>query len=382
MSPVTYVRAVIVTAVAGLVILAAEVRAQPVRRQRPVPDIPGYMTLKADFHLHSVFSDGEVWPTVHVREAWRDGLDAVSLTEHLEYRPHKSDVAGGARRAFEVAQALAARLGILLVPGVEITRPVPGSKSEWPVGSAHFNVLFPTDVDALETPDLGEALSRAKAQGAFVFWNHPGFMDKPAEWFPHVGALFDAGLFSGLEVVNGDRFYPEALRWAAQRSLTSLACSDAHLPMPAHLTSAQRPITLVFARSRNLDGVKEALVARRTLAWLDRQVWGDAALLRALWVASVAPQPANGTVGAEVQVSVQNASAIPFDLHVVGAPAWLTLDDAMLAAESTTVVKGRLTADARAGSHAVDLAVQIRNLQPQSGTALEASLPLSITVGR
>ncbi len=46
----------------------------------PVPDLPGLKTLKGDFHLHTVFSDGEVWPTVHVREAWRDGLDVVALT--------------------------------------------------------------------------------------------------------------------------------------------------------------------------------------------------------------------------------------------------------------------------------------------------------------
>ena len=128
--------------------------------------------------------------------------------------------------------------------------PVPGVKSEWPVGSAHFNVLFPTDVDALDTSDLADALSRAKAQGAFVFWNHPGFMDKPAMWFPHVGALFDAGLFSGIDVVNGDRFYPEALGWAARRHLTPLACSDAHLPMPAHLKSIDRPITRCSHASR------------------------------------------------------------------------------------------------------------------------------------
>ena len=382
MPPTPRVLAAALSLTAGLAAVLPGLHAQDAQRSRPVPDLPGYVTIKADFHLHSVFSDGEVWPTVHVREAWRDGLDAVSLTEHLEYRPHKADVAGSAWRAFEVARPLADRLGVLLVPGVEITRPVPGAKSDWPVGSAHFNVLFPTDVDALNTPDLAEALSRAKAQGAFVFWNHPGFMGKPAEWFPHVGALFQAGLFNGIEVVNGDQFYPEALRWTAERRLTSLACSDAHLPMPAHLKSAQRPITLVFARTRDLAGLKEALVARRTLAWLDRQVWGDAALLRALWTASATPQPATGTAGAEVQVSVQNTSAIAFDLHVVGAPTWLTLGDVIVAAESTTVVKGRLATDAPAGSRAVDLAVQIRNLQPQSGTALEASLPLSITVGR
>ena len=143
MSPIARALAPALTLTVGLVALLPGVLAQEARRTRPVPDIPGYVTLKADFHLHSIFSDGEVWPTVHVREALRDGLDAISLTEHLEYRPHKADVAGGAWRAFEVARPVADRLGILLVPGVEITRPVPGVKSDWPVGSAHFNVLFP-----------------------------------------------------------------------------------------------------------------------------------------------------------------------------------------------------------------------------------------------
>ena len=26
------------------------------------PDIPGYQTLKCDLHIHTVFSDGSVWP--------------------------------------------------------------------------------------------------------------------------------------------------------------------------------------------------------------------------------------------------------------------------------------------------------------------------------
>jgi 3',5'-nucleoside bisphosphate phosphatase len=366
--------------IAGLLVLFTGVGAQGIRRHRPVPDIPGYVTLKADFHLHSVFSDGEVWPTLHVREAWRDGLDAIALTDHLEYRPHKADIAGGARRAFEVARPEAARLGMLLVPGVEITRPAPGVKSEWPVGSAHFNVLFPTDVDALDTPDLAEALSRAKGQGAFVFWNHPGFMDKPAMWFPHVGALFDAGLFSGIEVVNGDRFYPEALTWAARRQLTPLACSDAHLPMPAHLKSVDRPITLVFARTKDIDGLKEALAARRTLAWLDSQVWGDAALLTALWGASATAEPSSAPAGGDVEVAVRNASAIDLDVRALSLPAWLTLGDAMLVRESTTVLRGRIATDAPIGTHAIDARLRVHNLHAEPATPLAAGLPLTVTV--
>ncbi|MCX6616897.1 MAG: hypothetical protein NTZ98_12470, partial [Acidobacteria bacterium] len=52
--------------------------AQQTRTPLPVPDIPGYKTLKADFHMHTIFSDGNVWPTVRVGEAWRDGLDVIA----------------------------------------------------------------------------------------------------------------------------------------------------------------------------------------------------------------------------------------------------------------------------------------------------------------
>jgi hypothetical protein len=37
------------------------------RREINIPDILGYKTLKCDFHIHTVFSDGDVWPTVRVR---------------------------------------------------------------------------------------------------------------------------------------------------------------------------------------------------------------------------------------------------------------------------------------------------------------------------
>ena len=62
------------------------------RNEIQVPNLDGYTTLKCDFHMHSVFSDGLVWPTVRVDEAYREGLDAISLTEHIEYRPHKKSI--------------------------------------------------------------------------------------------------------------------------------------------------------------------------------------------------------------------------------------------------------------------------------------------------
>ncbi len=74
------------------------------------PDLDNYRTLLTDFHQHTVFSDGNVWPTIRVEEAIRDGLDAISLTEHLEYQPHKKDIPHTDRnRSYVVASINASR---------------------------------------------------------------------------------------------------------------------------------------------------------------------------------------------------------------------------------------------------------------------------------
>ena len=92
------------------------------RREINIPDILGYKTLKCDFHIHTVFSDGDVWPTVRVQEAWCDGLDVISITDHIEYRPHGKDLPDDFNSGYERAKAQAEELNILLVPGAEITK--------------------------------------------------------------------------------------------------------------------------------------------------------------------------------------------------------------------------------------------------------------------
>ena len=72
------------------------------------PDIKNYRTLLTDFHQHTVFSDGLVWPTIRVEEAIKDGLDAISLTEHLEYQPFSKDIPNPDRnRVYNVAKSFA-----------------------------------------------------------------------------------------------------------------------------------------------------------------------------------------------------------------------------------------------------------------------------------
>ena len=45
--------------------------------------------VSTDLHIHTVFSDGAVWPSIRVEEARKEGLDLIAMTEHLEYQPHQ-----------------------------------------------------------------------------------------------------------------------------------------------------------------------------------------------------------------------------------------------------------------------------------------------------
>lgn len=75
-------------------------------REIVFPDTGDRLTLVVDLHTHSVFSDGHVWPKIRVEEALRDGLDALAITEHLEWQPHLEDIPHPDRnRSFEEAVA-------------------------------------------------------------------------------------------------------------------------------------------------------------------------------------------------------------------------------------------------------------------------------------
>lgn len=247
------------------------------RNEIQVPDLDGYTTLKCDFHMHSVFSDGLVWPTVRVDEAYRDGLDAISLTEHIEYRPHKQDVVSDHNRSFDLCREQAEKLGILLIKGSEITRAMaPG----------HFNAIFLSDSNPLEQKDYKDAFREAKKQGAFMFWNHPGWDSQQPDttkWWPEHTALYQEGCMHGIEVANGHLYMPEAIQWCLDKNLTMIGTSDIHQPIQTDYDfekGEHRTMTFVFAKERSLQGIREALDNRRTAAYFHELLIGREDLLR------------------------------------------------------------------------------------------------------
>ncbi len=228
------------------------------------PDVPGYKTLKTDLHQHTVFSDGNVWPTIRVMEALRDNLDVISLTEHLEYQPHSQDIPHPDRnRAYELALAEAKEHDLIIVNGSEITRSAP---------AGHSNAIFITDANALVQKDSVSQFATAKKQGAFVFWNHPAWYPQSPTGNPILSDFqkdrIKNGELNGIEVINMGDYAEESLALALENNLTIMGTSDIHglIDWDYKEKGHARPITLVFAKEKVESSIKEALFEGRTVA--------------------------------------------------------------------------------------------------------------------
>jgi len=287
----------------------------PPQRKIEFPDVPGYLTLKCDFHQHTVFSDGVVWPTVRVEEALRDSLDAISLTEHIEYQPHLDDIPHPDRnRAFILAKDFATAFDLLVVNGSEITRDMP---------PGHCNAIFLEDANRLLFRDSIEVFREAKRQGAFVFWNHPNWTAQAPDGIARLTdmhrQLLEEELIQGIEVVNDLTYSDEALQIALDHDLTIMGTSDIHglvdwqyeVPQGGH-----RPITLVFAEERSEEGIKEALLAGRTVAWFNNTLIGREEHLVPLLESSMQVIEAAYQEDSQVlDVQVENRSDADFHLQ-------------------------------------------------------------------
>jgi hypothetical protein len=297
-----------------LVFLASGKAQDNFRDEFILPDLPGYHTLRCDFHMHTAFSDGSVWPDFRVREAWRQGLDAIAITDHLEYLPHKKDIRTNHNRSYELAQSQAKQLDIILIKGSEITRKMP---------PGHLNALFITNSQPLDTPDWKDAVKVAAGQGAFIFWNHPGWKAQQPDtmkWFEEHSWLLTQGYLKGIEVINSQEWYPGALHWAIDKKLTIMANSDSHDPVDFEYNHLKRPMTLVFAKERSEQGIREALESHRTAGFYNDTLAGRTEILEPFFLASVEFTRSNyKPSGKRIIVQLRNTSSIPYSIYLVSS---------------------------------------------------------------
>lgn len=232
----------------------------------------GFYYISSDLHIHTVFSDGVVWPTLRVDEALRDSIDLISLTEHIEYQSHLSDIPHKNRnRSFQIAGGYVKNQPLAVVHGTEITKPMP---------PGHFNAIFINDANRFFDVDkkpleFSNAIKEANKQGAFVFWNHPHWeanrSDGIAKLDPIHKEIINKGLLHGIEVVNFDTFSEEALQIALENELTIMGTSDVHILIEWDFInkkeSYHRPLTFIITKNKSIESIKKALFNGDTFVW-------------------------------------------------------------------------------------------------------------------
>ena len=209
----------------------------------------GFSLVKFESHLHTVHSDGQDTIAAMFEACKSAGYDAVALTDH-------NTISG-----LDEARAAAEELGLILVPGVEVT-----------TFRGHAVVLGVSSVPEwrdLERRGMDALAADVHAQNGVLSVAHAAALGSPVcsgcawEW-PIQPTAIDLW-----EIFNGARLSAEVplLLW---RQL--LVCGGRTAPMAAgdvHSVSAARAprhASYVYVRERTSSGVLEGLGARRLFA--------------------------------------------------------------------------------------------------------------------
>lgn len=313
-----------------LTVFFVSVSSLSAQQMMDIPDIPGYITLKCDFHLHTVYSDGSVWPNFRVNEAVRDGLDVIAMTDHIDFEAYPEFIEKDYNKPYEIAKKAAESKGLIVIKGGEISPRV---------SPYHNNAIFLKDVnklpvdymketqkkfvmkDNIKKEELTAPFLEAQRQDAFVFYNHPGYSwwdKKDTAIFTTLHKeLYEKGIIKGVEVVNG-RYNIIAHRIAEKYNLTLMGNSDAHADVFYTYRNSHRPVTLVFAKEKTEEAVREALLSRRTAVYVDDVIIARFAEADALFKASLVTTLEKKVRNGEpvLSVTISNKSDIPYSIRV------------------------------------------------------------------
>ena len=318
-----------------------------VRQEIILPKVKGLNIYKADFHIHTLYSDGEVTPDARVIEAWHDGLDVIAITDHMEYRRIEREMyhymkdyiredlrqqqwaintnvlknapdSLGLLVDFNVSCNSAIKkgkdLGLLVIRGVEITRSDRGD----------YNALFTTDNNAIYDPNLEQTIRNARAQGAFIIHNHPSYdKNTPNHITPFTNDLYTKGLIDGVEVANGTRMWRYLFTHCIDGGFTPFGNTDAHdyvdwtyrtSPSESSVTR-YRNMTFVLAKECTEKALHKALREGNTIAYHNNNLIGRRKLLEELFKASVTFETQR-TGSTHHYITIKNNSSIPYLIQI------------------------------------------------------------------
>ncbi len=325
------------------------------RQEIVIPKIGQYNVYTADLHTHTIYSDGDVTPKYRVREAWRDGLDIIAITDHIEYRsterelyrfmsgyikdeyrglekavntniaktaPDERGILVDLNVGYEAAKAVGEKFGVMVIRGAEITR-----------GDNHFNAIFTKDNNKIYDVDTEQSLRNAIAQGALIIHNHPK-RDKStmSQMTPLAEDFYAKGLINGIELGNSLWIWGHLFSYCLDSGYTPISGTDVHGTIAEKYyqsgnESTYRNMTLILAKRCDENSIKSAIKEGRTIAYQNNKLIGKEEYLSGLFKASVKVEKV-ANIGNSTAVVVTNTSSFPYEvkygkktavIHAMGA---------------------------------------------------------------
>lgn len=204
-----------------------------------------YIVLRAEFHAHTTFSDGNCTPTELVDRYVLNGYDVLAFTDHNN------------ASAYDQAKPYADMKGLIVIRGEELSY-------NWPDGEhKHVLGLFLTQTIPINKSwslnNLIQPICDAvHAQGGIAIISHP--------WrgTNYIHQSYQAAWIDGYEVAFSNwNETVTARRWIAANRIVILN-HDNHQSPDGTL---QASWTYVLSVNRTEEGVLDALLSHRTLAF-------------------------------------------------------------------------------------------------------------------
>lgn len=350
-----------------------------------------FFLLKADFHTHTVFSDGHVWPDFRSYEAMLDELDAIAITDHVDYQGWPDDLAKDYNRPHEIAENFVKDTSLLVIRGAEISPRV---------SPYHCNAIFLSDANAIPTDymestsgefvmkegdltaDIYKAFEAAMDQNAFIFYNHPTyrFWNIESDGYGLFSTVHEdlvkKGWLHGIEIVNGGSYLVEAHRAAIKYDLAVLSNSDVHWST-LRSNPKSRPVTLVLADSFSKEAIKEALHEGRSVAYWDNHLAGPGDILKEIFLSclSFTHDWDKRKDSHLLTLNIENTSSIPFraKLSTKYELLFQPSNTIILAAGTQTKIKIKTVSDK---PDKISLLFEIDNLIPEPDSSLVVSMEI------
>lgn len=175
-----------------------------------------------DLHTHTLFSDGELVPSEHLRRVEVLGYKAVAITDHAD----SSNLDFIIPRIVQVAADLNKYSTTILVPGIELTHVPPEMFADLTARARKLGAKIVVAHGETVVEPVQPGTNRAAIETGVDILSHPGMISKEdAELAAQKGVFLELSGRKGHSLTNG-----HVARMALETGAKLVVNADAHGP--------------------------------------------------------------------------------------------------------------------------------------------------------